>query len=207
MQNFLEQRNILDLFQSFPVRYIHPDRASEWMPDLPVETSQNLMKCARLETRLSAYIIQRYGLEPLTAPSHDIDLYIALLDQTMLRQVIGIAGAVWHGKSLRSLISSAALSKLLGGIDLAAYRIALTLTHLAPADDPVDAATPPLTHDVIWSAGKNCFEAWLLDLPAPFRDRIALKFADPLEFDEPPPHFTSQGPAILRAIGREMLNI
>jgi len=187
------------IFQDLPIRYIHPDRACEWLPDVPSSVAKQLSENGRLWVRLSRIIIHRYDLESCPAISGNKDHSIAMLDQATLKQVVEIGGAMWHGKNLSKLIDKTALSVALAAIDEGTYRLAVAHAELAPpaAHSHHSNAVPP-SHDAIILNGKLCFISWLNALPGFLSKRIRLKF--PMEFlsETPSPDHETYGPAIMR---------
>lgn len=203
MRNDLPENAAALSFEELPGLYIHPNRTHEWLTDLPAHVGLELLGCQRLTPRLSLLIRQHYQLSPVG--NHDaLDLAIAMLDLNGLTSVQLLAGAIFHGHRMRTLISKALIAELLSGLDDWAYNLAVTCADLRPSDASPECA-PPLTKEMVSGDGHLCFRAWLDTLPAALAGRIALKFPDNFENDPLLPDFELYGPDIVRAAGRELL--
>ena len=166
------------IFQDLPIRYIHPDRAWEWLPDVPSIVAKQLSENARLWVRLSQIIIHRYDLESCPAISGNRDHAIAMLDQATLRRIVEIGGAMWHGRTLSKLIDKTALSAALTVIDEETYRLAVAHADLAPlAVHSGHSNAEPPSLDAILLNGKLCFVSWLNALPGFLSKRISIEIS------------------------------
>jgi hypothetical protein len=187
------------IFRDLPIRYIHPDRACEWLPDVPPSTSKQLSENERLWVRLSQIIMHHYDLESCPRLSGDTDQTIAMLNQATLMRVVEIGGAIWHGRTLSKLIDKTALSAALSVIDEATHRMAVANADLAPLPaHNQDFEPEPPAPDAILLNGKLCFISWMNALPGFLSKRIALKFPTEFLSEMPTPDHEIYGPAIVR---------
>ncbi len=193
------------LFERLPGLYVHPDRTREWLPDLPAEIGLSLLRCGRLVPRLSAIITQHYKLTALEADG-GLDLSIAMLSFNSLVQVSRLAGAIFHARQIRMLISKPAIAALFAGAGGWAHGYAMAQAELVPpASGDANESTPP-TDEAIVQDGWLCFRAWLAKLSAPAAQRIALKFPKDFETGPLPSGFEAYGPDIVRAAGKGVLD-
>lgn len=182
------------IFRELPIRYIHPDRACEWLPDAPPALTAQLSANERLWRRLSLiiaihYKFEDYKLEDHPAIGSGVDHAIAVLDYATLMRMVRIAGAIWHGRALAKLIDKAALSQVLTLIDESAYRLAVVNADLAPSD----AEDLPTKQSLLLN-GRHCFLCWLNELPEFLLKRVILKF--PKEFLSGPFPASHDGSAV-----------
>ena len=111
--------------------YIHPHRTRQWLPELPSEVSLSLLGCQRLGPRLSLLIRQHYKLSAFEY-SNSADLEMATLDFSLLSRIPALAGSIFHGRRLRTLISKTAIAEFFTGIDENADSLAVTHADWAP---------------------------------------------------------------------------
>jgi hypothetical protein len=193
-------------FESSPVLYIHPDRAPEWLPDMPPHLTGLLSSCERLQPKLSLKIAQHYELGPCPALAGGIDLTISLLDYESLKQIVEIAGATWHGRTLRRAIGKDAFAMMVSIMSEHAFRTGVAQADLAPAgnEEPAEVLLP--SRDVMLLDGRLCFSGWLSTLPNPIGKRIALKFPSDFETHMMSPDHLAYGPAIIRKTGEAFVS-
>jgi hypothetical protein len=193
------------LFEQLPGLYIHPGRTREWLPELTAESGSALLKCRRLTPRLSSIITQHYKLAALEEED-GLDLAIAMLSFDALAQASHLAGAIFHAREIRMLISKPAIASLFAGAGEWAHGFAMANADLAPPASAQDSEDEPPTAEILTRDGQLCFRAWLNTLSAPAAQRVVLKFPGDLETSPLPPVFEVHGPAIFRAAGGGVLD-
>lgn len=204
MTTFLDQGR--SDFEASPVRYIHPDRVSEWLPHLPADLAGELVANPRLQPRLSDIIVAHYDLGACSWQS-DIDCAIAALSEQQFSRLIEAAGAIWHGRVFARLIGKSAIQNALSIIDERTFRLAVAKFSFAPAADDDQASTCDIPKkEAVESEGKLCLAAWLSVQPVPISKRVALKFSPTFVFGEPTPKHNVYGPAIVRKCGESLFN-
>jgi hypothetical protein len=192
------------VFETSPVRYVHPDRVIEWLPDLPASVAKDLASNARLWAKLSPIIEAHYDLGACPEMHDDIDHAIAQLPEVRLLRLVEAAGAVWHGKTFAMVIDKATIRSVMKLIDEDAFRLAVAQSALAPKpDSPITVES--LNREAIDREGRLCFSAWLNALPTFVSKRVALKFSPQVVFETPSGQHEVHGPAIVRICGEACL--
>jgi len=198
--------DVIPVFSDLPSLYIHPDRQSEWMSELPDDITKSMNDCPRLQHRLSSLIHKRYCLEPYRPQLEGADVSIAILSHAHLVQLIKIAGAVWHGRSLMRLITKVDLVEIHRAIGESGYQIAISQAAIFPAPDNPETDLERPSEACLERDGVLCFRAWLAMLPKSISARILLKFPTPFFATSIPPNFLRHGPSIISAVGKELTN-
>lgn len=206
MRQILNVNELIPVFSDLPSLYIHPDRQSEWMAELPDDITKSMNDCPRLQHRLSSLIHKRYRLEPYRPQLEGADVSIAILSHAELVQLIKIAGAVWHGQSLMRLITKVDLAEIHRAIGEAGYQLAISKAAFFPAPDNPGTDLERPSEACLERDGVLCFRAWMATLPKSVSARIGLKFPTPFDATSIPPNFSQHGPSIISAIGKELTN-
>ena len=131
MQADTHEATAAALFERLPGLYVHPDRTREWLPELPAEIGLSLLKCERLIPRLSVVITQHYALTALEEDG-GLDLSIGMLSFNSLVQVSRLAGAIFHARQIRMLISKPAIAALFAGVGDWAHSYVMAQVEMAP---------------------------------------------------------------------------
>ena len=194
--------NSLSSFETEPVTYIHPSRVGEWLPDIPSAAANLLSQSRRLRIVLSHRIQKHYALEPIRITPDVPDLQIATADGAKLQRIISLAGAIWHGHSLKKVVSRDTLIEILGDLNESDYRTAVTQAPLLAAQEEADFSD----RESINRDGNLCFRAWLAVLPEAVSRRVALKFPEnPIPVELSSLH-VNHGPQVFRIAGEKVLS-
>ena len=97
----------------------HPDRLAACL-DVPLSrrTLRRLQQCERLHARLNALLVERWegqiGDDPELGAGHagTQDPPPSLLEHPDIYEIARLAGAVWHSRSLKSLVSGTVVGEL-----------------------------------------------------------------------------------------------
>lgn len=168
-------RGDLESFARFPVDYIHPSRAIEWLPDLPESLACNIAENERLRPKVSSIILSAYGLEECSEPLDEAEADIVTLPFETLTRVAVIAGSIWNANWLRLVIDRSVLVEVFGDSGHSHYSFAISNAHLAGSQsDP--AITGRTVAAAVLTDGFGCLLSWVNSLPPSFSGRVWLKF-------------------------------
>lgn len=119
----MDKNNLINEFNFLPLRYIHPS----WLKTVPGgRYIENMRSCSRTEYRLSQYLLSYLELEN----DYHFDFIdqakaIALLDESMLSEVVRYAGLIINRDHIKQNIARKNIVQLKQEIGEKAYMFAL----------------------------------------------------------------------------------
>ncbi|MEM8948508.1 MAG: SctK family type III secretion system sorting platform protein [Pseudomonadota bacterium] len=173
-------------FERLPGVYCHPERIASLLPEgLPIGFRDRLIGSKRLRVRLSALLARRFRLAPCCAGDLDTpEGRLAQLEGEPLQNAIQQAGAIWHAKTIRKIILSEQLRRLIELLGRDNHRAALRFIDLAADDDGTRGPfggddQPPLDVEKLLGRierdGLVAVNAWCRHQPASIAGRLKLK--------------------------------
>ena len=205
----------------------HPERLLACLdPRLSAATVRRLQDCRRLLARLHDLLVRRYGalLAPPGAPSvdHAEDARLAgaspelgeagdaglaeaaILGHPDLMEVARLAGAVWHARSLKLLVSGPAVAEVVSRIGRRAHAFGLRNAAAAVASTP--ASDPVALAGAIERDGLLCLGAGLLAGSPALRLRVLLRLppGTPAEAESFEEVVLRNAPAVLARVAAEL---
>ncbi|MEM6666695.1 MAG: hypothetical protein AAF638_09860 [Pseudomonadota bacterium] len=154
---------------------IHEDWLGRWGATITDSSVRSAMQASdRFQGRIMAQMTDVPRLphaELRFLDDADRTAFEAILEQP--RNVINMAGLVWHANAFALQIGRDSVADLSEAINLNALRRALSLRHLAPLDvtRPIE---PNRIADVISANGSRCLRAWSIAQPMGIKARIDL---------------------------------
>ncbi len=157
-----------------PITDVHPAHLSARLPRLSGATIRRLQACPRLEGWLEELLTGAGGLavwpEPDALPG---PARLALANRDQILRASMAMGAIWHAASVRSCISSAAVTQLTDAIGAEARHAALRHARLGVASP--EPMAPGELAVAVARAADVCLGSWLAALPSGVRQRVLLK--------------------------------
>ena len=193
------------------VQGTHPERLRACLDArLGLRTIRRLQESQRLRGGLQALIVQRYGELAGRVPDAaevvacDAGIAEALLDHPNLTEAAYLAGAIWHARALKLLVSGPAVAGLVACIGRRAH--ACGLRHAALAVETVAIADPSALAVAIERDGFLCLGACFRAAPPALRLRFLLRLppGTPAEADDFGEAHLRNAPAILARVAAEL---
>jgi len=188
----------------------HPERVRACLdPRVSLATARRLQDCRRLRHRLHAVMAERYGSldvqnsATVSATSDAAAALASILASTDPIEAARLAGALWHARSLKLVLSGPAVAGLVAQIGRRAHAFGLRNAQAAvdatPITDPVALAS------AIERDGLLCLGACASGSPA-LRLRLAVMLAPgtPVDADHLPASFLTNAPAVLARVAAEL---
>lgn len=186
-------------FMRYPIAYIEPSRLDACFGGyLGAELCERLKGTARLGDRVSAMIIERWGLVPGCNRFlvEDCDRTIALRSAESLCELSHRAGAIYWAKTIARVILAAHVKALHEQLGEPLCALALAHLDLSGREQPLQ---PIETIGVrIKDDGWRCLAAWCASQPGAVNARVRLKLAANAAFDTATDPFRECGPVIVR---------
>jgi hypothetical protein len=139
---------------------------------LTAETVRKLQNCPRLHEQLAALMrtaLMKEDLWPIPGSSEFLSA------PARPRETARLAGAIWHGASLRLVVTGKAASELVAAVGEKAFTFGLR--HAASAVAPAQPSKASDLAEAIKSDGLACLGAWLTRQPKPRRDAVLLRLS------------------------------
>jgi hypothetical protein len=139
---------------------------------LTAETVQKLQNCPRLHERLSALmqtVLMKEDLWPIPSSSEFLSF------PTRPGETARLVGAIWHGASLRLVVTGRAASELVAALGEKAFTFGLR--HAASAIAPAEPSKPSDLAEAVRCDGLACLGAWLAPQPKSHRDAVLLRLS------------------------------
>src|SRR5215470_2383267 len=186
-------------FRSQPAAGAHPRRIVHVFDDvISDEVASKLVEDGRFRHRLSALLVETYGLSDDFGahPPSDQSRRVALASSADLARSVRQFGAVYWARAIVGAIESSAVVALKQMLGDEAYAAALAHRDLAGPDNLLPAREA--LDQAVTSAGLICVAAWCARQPPAIAQRIRLKLPEYPELDGPvAPPFDEWGPRIV----------
>lgn len=162
-------------FDRLPASYWHEDHLLRWDPVFQEQSlRQRLVACKRLWSQLSERIIRHYrlGACPLNLLRKP-DLAYALLDRAVLLNQARFTGALWHSRSIASIVARDERDVMIRTLGESIYSMVLAHSEMG--------RTVQFGQDLgtlfrrIQTDGYRTLAVWIAEQEEPIRRRILLK--------------------------------
>lgn len=169
--------NQVHQFNCDPVLYAHP----AWLdPLVPLALREPLMKCQRSRTRLSAFLLQRHGLDQdFWYDFEDRRYRFVLLPPKVLQKLARYCGLAFQHRAIAAAVGKAAIAQIKTSIGASGYRFAMKRAPLILGQrNGIDVTWNGRGdfHAFVESYGAAYFLAHFKTAPRAISGRLAFKF-------------------------------